>query len=132
MPADHDRPGRQDGHQHGHHAPRRNRRNPVETWDGTVAATTSEGPLSVDYEMTIVGREDVTAAFGEDGVETVWLDCWKMTRSLAIMEGGATVGTDEATIWYAPSIGVIRSDTMELDSDGGSFHIVEDLVIFSF
>jgi hypothetical protein len=103
----------------------------VQSWSGSSAVSTSDGDFSVDYEMAVVGRADLPAAFGEDGVTLTWLDCWQVTQSISLLDGGQEFASEEITVWYAPSVGVVKRDAMEFEEEE-TVHLVEELTNFSY
>jgi len=103
----------------------------VQSWDGSGSITLPGGTLAVSYDVAVVGREDLPAMIEDTETEYVWLDCWKATRAYTLTDGGAVVGTGQGTYWFAPTVGIVKSEMLENEEDGASYDTTQHLTSFS-
>ncbi len=104
----------------------------VQSWSGSALINTPDGSLDATYDVAVVGREDVPSILEDGGTEFVWLDCWKVTRAYTLTSGGAVVGSGTGTYWYAPNVGVVRSEMSETEEDATTYVTIQDLANVSF
>jgi methionine-rich copper-binding protein CopC len=98
----------------------------VQTWDGTTQAALEEGTIRIDYEIEVVGREDLPAWFGELGMghpllgrdvfpRIHWIDCWKTVLRFEMISDQQLIQSGEEIRWFAPTVGIVRKTSTEID-----------------
>lgn len=99
----------------------------VQTWEGTTVASTPEGDLGIEYRIEVLGREDVPSvtsfldrsrsslARGISEPSSYWIDCWKTVLHYEFLDGAETTQAGVDSMWYAPTIGLVRSVSREED-----------------
>ena len=112
----------------------------VDSWTGTIQANPSEGTIDIEYTMSYVGQEDLPAGVtgpvksGAKQVEPqfLWIDSFKaiLEYELADEMTGTVFTTGSDTLWFAPTVGLVRSSSREVEPGQGTFYNEESFLDF--
>lgn len=118
----------------------------VQSWSGSTEATLSEsGVATIDYTVSVLGQEDLptvvteilrsrrTSRAAPFESRVWWVDCWKTVLEYELSSDDVTFTAGADTIWYAPTIGVVKLVGREEDFEDSSIYVTEeDLVSVRF
>lgn len=112
----------------------------VQSWTRTTQATAPDGTFDVDYTMSYVGQEDLRAdvfgpiKLGEPPVEAggFWIDAFKavLEYELSDPESGSVFTTGADTLWFAPTVGLVRSSSLEVEPEVGTSNSIANFFGF--
>ena len=94
---------------------------PAAGWSGDTTMPFGDVTASLHYSGAVVSREDLslepitTVDGGPIGPVVVWVDCWKVSLQYVIRDGPTSLLEGDATLWYAPAVGLVREATDEQD-----------------
>ncbi len=111
----------------------------VQSWSGSTEAAFSDSNVAtIAYTVSVLGQEDVPAlinsldarsrALPAAEVENsiVWIDCWKTVLDYELSSGEVTFTAGADTIWYAPTVGVVRLAGREEDLEDSRIYVTEE------
>ncbi len=94
----------------------------AQSWSGTATLSDPTMTANVSYTVTVIGQEDLVdpPAKTATSLTPVWTDAWKTALDYRLTDPstGQIVISGTDSLWFAPTVGLVRMKSHESGPDG--------------